>query len=71
MLNPELLAILRCPKCRGVLKVTEKATKKATEPSADQAAAQDALQCPACRLSYAIQDGIPNLLIEEAQPLSA
>ncbi len=58
MLNPELLAILRCPKCRGVLK--------------EQAAgAQAALQCPNCRLSYAIQDGIPNLLIEEAQHLSA
>lgn len=54
MLNPELLAILRCPKCRGVLKEKEETS---------------ALLCQTCRLSYAIQDGIPNLLIEEAQPL--
>lgn len=52
MLNPELLAILCCPKCRGVLK-----------------AEASALLCQTCRLRYAIQDGIPNLLIEEAQPL--
>ena len=53
MLNPDLLAILRCPKCRGTL------TEHAAPPS---------LSCTNCRLVYAIEDGIPNLLIDEAQP---
>ncbi len=53
MLHPDLLAILRCPKCRGTL--TEKD-------------APASLLCASCRLSYAIEDGIPNLLIDEAQP---
>jgi uncharacterized protein YbaR (Trm112 family) len=53
MLNPDLLAILRCPKCRGTL--TEQA-------------APASLLCASCHLSYAIEDGIPNLLIDEAKP---
>ena len=53
MLNPDLLAILRCPKCRGTL------TERGTPPG---------LSCGSCRLVYAIEDGIPNLLIDEAQP---
>lgn len=58
MLNPALFAVLCCPKCRG--------------PLAEQnAAEQAALVCAACRLRYAIADGIPNLLIDEAQPLDA
>lgn len=56
MLNPQLLAVLRCPKCRGML--TESATEKTTS-----------LDCAACKLRYAVEDEIPNLLIEEAQPL--
>lgn len=64
MLNPELLAILRCPKCRGVL--NEKAAS--TSAGSDGGAA---LVCAACELSYAIEEGIPNLLIEEAKPCVA
>jgi uncharacterized protein YbaR (Trm112 family) len=52
MLNPDLLAILRCPKCRGVL----------TERSAPES-----LVCTHCRLAYAVEDGIPNLLVDEAK----
>ena len=65
MLSPELLAILRCPKCRGVL---------VERPAAAGAAAKDApasLVCAACQLAYAVEDGIPNLLVEEAQPCAA
>ncbi len=53
MLNPELLAILRCPKCRGTL-------SERTAPAS--------LLCASCHLVYAIEDGIPNLLIDEAKP---
>lgn len=31
----------------------------------------EALVCQACRLKFAVRDGIPVLLVEEAEPLSA
>jgi uncharacterized protein len=49
----ELLEILRCPKCKGHLRVLQ--------------GDQPALECPHCRLRYAIRDGIPIMLIDEAQ----
>lgn len=51
---PDLLAILVCPKCKGELVYRE---------------AESALDCPACKLRYAIRDGIPIMLIDEATPL--
>jgi uncharacterized protein len=54
MLDPRLLEILVCPKCRGALHVTE-------EPPA--------LVCEACRLRYPIRDDIPILLIDEAETI--
>ena len=56
MLDPKLLAILVCPKCRGDLVLEE------TPPS---------LACETCRLVYEIRDGIPILLIDEAEPMAA
>jgi uncharacterized protein YbaR (Trm112 family) len=52
-LSAELLEILACPKCKGKVELT---------------AEQDGLLCHACRLKYRIEDGIPVMLIEEAQP---
>lgn len=51
-LDPELLEILVCPECRGELEYDE-----------DEAV----LRCAACRLEYRIEDGIPILLIDEAE----
>jgi uncharacterized protein len=53
-LAPELLEILVCPKCKGNLEYR-------TEP--------ESLVCQACRLVYAVEDGIPIMLIDEAKPL--
>ncbi|MEO8138711.1 MAG: Trm112 family protein [Gemmatimonadota bacterium] len=53
-LAPELLEILVCPRCKGEL-------EHRTQP--------EALICHACRLVYAVEDGIPIMLIDEAQPL--
>jgi uncharacterized protein YbaR (Trm112 family) len=53
-LDPQLLAILACPKCKGPLTYREK---------------EDALDCATCRVRYEVRDGIPVLLIEEATPL--
>jgi uncharacterized protein YbaR (Trm112 family) len=53
-LAPELLEILVCPKCKGDLEYRQ-------DP--------ETLVCHACRLVYAVEDGIPIMLIDEAKPL--
>ena len=53
-LAPQLLAILVCPKCKGAL---------------DYRKQVGALDCRACQLRYAVRDGIPVMLIDEATPL--
>ncbi|HXX49053.1 MAG TPA: Trm112 family protein [Myxococcota bacterium] len=57
-IDPELLEILVCPKCKSEL-----AVKRAAD------GAEESLDCPACRLSYPVEDGIPVMLVEEARPL--
>lgn len=52
--SPQLLAILVCPKCKGELEYRD---------------AEQALLCHHCQLRYAIRDGIPIMLIDEATPL--
>lgn len=54
-LAPELLTILVCPKCKG--------------PLEHHATPAEVLVCRADRLVYAVDDGIPVMLIEEATPL--
>ena len=53
-IQPDLLKILVCPKCKGELVITEQ---------------QDGLVCNACRLKYEIRDDIPIMLIDEAQTI--
>lgn len=53
-MDPALLDILVCPKCREGL------TQVADPP---------ALVCANCRLVYEIREGIPILLIDQAKPL--
>ena len=50
-MDKELLEILACPKCKGELRIAADDTE---------------LRCPACRLAYRIEDGIPILLVDEA-----
>jgi uncharacterized protein YbaR (Trm112 family) len=54
MLDQELLEILACPKCKGNLEYSQ---PKST------------LTCNACKLVYRIEDDIPIMLIDEAEPL--
>ena len=51
---PALLEILVCPKCKGALRHRPELP---------------ALDCDACKLRYAIRDGIPVMLIDEATRL--
>lgn len=52
-LDPELISILRCPKCKGRLELKD----------------ERGFACATCNLLYPIVDDIPNFLISEAQPL--
>jgi len=54
MIDKELLKILACPKCKGDLKYDEK---------------NERLICENCKLAYPIKDGIPVMLIEEAEKI--
>jgi uncharacterized protein len=53
-LAPRLLEILVCPRCKGALEYREQ---------------ESALDCPACKLRYAVRDDIPVMLVDEATPL--
>jgi uncharacterized protein YbaR (Trm112 family) len=52
-LDPRLLEILVCPKCKGDLEYRPR---------------EQILACPACRLCYRVEDDIPVMLIDEAEP---
>ncbi len=54
-LDDELLEILVCPKCKGDLEYVREGD-------------DEALLCHACHLRYAIEDGIPIMLVDEAEP---
>ncbi|MCD9186376.1 MAG: Trm112 family protein [Pyrinomonadaceae bacterium] len=53
-ISPELLEILRCPKCKSTVKIKDD---------------QSGLKCtnPECSLVYPIRDEIPVMLVEEAK----
>ncbi len=52
-LEPELLAILACPRCGEAV---------------EEMTGGEVLLCRACRLLYPVDDGIPLMLVEEAVP---
>jgi uncharacterized protein YbaR (Trm112 family) len=52
VISRELLEVLACPKCRGPVVVSEDGT---------------ALICEADRLRFPITDGIPVMLLDEAE----
>jgi uncharacterized protein YbaR (Trm112 family) len=54
MVDPKLLEILVCPRCKGAL------VERKDPPE---------LVCERCRLRYEVRDEIPILLIDEARPL--
>jgi len=51
-IDQKLLEILACPKCKGDLDLNQE---------------KEGLVCPACQLLYPVRDGIPVMLIEEAE----
>ena len=57
-MKKELMKILACPRCKGELKL-EVMVEDGDEIISGR------LDCAACKLSYPIEDGIPNLLPPE------
>ena len=57
-IDPELLEILVCPKCKSELVV-----RRASD------GAEQSLECNACGLAYPVEDGIPVMLVEEARQI--
>lgn len=55
-MDPKLLEILVCPVCKGPIEYRR---------------ADKELVCRPCRVAYAIKDGIPVMLADEARQLSA
>lgn len=55
-INKELLEILACPKCKGDIKMNE---------------TEDGLICDECKLLYRVKDGIPVMLIDEAEKIDS
>lgn len=53
MIDPAFLAVLACPRCAERPPLTEQNGR---------------LVCTKCRFSYAVIDGIPHLVAEEAEP---
>ena len=54
VLSRELLDIIVCPRCKGGLQFEQQ------EPS---------LLCAACRLKFPVRDGIPVMLVDEAEKI--
>ena len=56
LIDPQLLAIMQCPACAGEL-------SERLEPPA--------LVCESCGRAYAVENGIPIMLVDEAEPPSS
>jgi uncharacterized protein len=52
VLAPELLSLLRCPKCKGNLRLLSEVN--------------ESLECADCRLRFPVRDDIPIMLIDTA-----
>ncbi|MFP4115875.1 MAG: Trm112 family protein [Candidatus Aenigmatarchaeota archaeon] len=48
----ELMDVLACPKCKGEVKLNKDENK---------------IVCHDCRLKFSVEEGIPNMLLEEAE----
>ncbi len=59
MLDSKLLEILACPKCKGDLEY---------RPAPDDNR-MGKLICHGCKLVFRVEDDIPIMLLDEAQPL--
>ncbi len=62
-MRPDLMEILACPVCKGELTLTVERSETLEDGREEILAGS--LHCAACDTTYAIEDGIPNLLPPE------
>jgi uncharacterized protein YbaR (Trm112 family) len=62
--DQSLLDLLACPKCHGKL---ARIGSSSTPAPALRGGAPDGFACERCALFFAVEDGLPNMLIEEAK----
>jgi len=68
MISKELLDILACPKCKSEVKEKdEKGNEIVKQIDLIYDEKNQKLICEQCRLKYSIEDGIPVMLIDEAE----
>ena len=65
-ISKQLLEKLACPKCRGALEVVTAGGGHGAASGTDV----EGLGCHACNLLYEVRDGIPAMIVEQAQSLS-
>lgn len=68
MIDPKLLEILACPACKTEVKLSGDLPAAPNRAGAPVAAQAGCLVCVQCGRRYPIRDGIPVMLIEEAEP---
>jgi len=66
MIDEALLKILACPWCISRPEAPPPKVEKGALELIGSAQAPTALRCKQCGRSYKIEDGIPNLLVEDA-----
>ncbi len=66
-MKKDLLDILRCPECKGELKLTIAGREEQNSSDEDlpEEIERGTLHCEKCELDYPIEDGIPNMLPPE------
>ena len=75
MIDAELLAILACPACQGDVRLCSlpirqagaEAERKNNSAKADVALKEEKIVCLQCGRQYPIRDGVPIMLVDEAQ----
>ena len=55
VIDPKLIDILACPQCKGELEYVQEG--------------DESFLCHTCRLRFRVEDGIPNFLVDDAEPL--
>ncbi len=64
-MKTDLLDILRCPECKGELKLNSEEIDESSDDDSSQEIVEGTLTCEKCDIDYPIEDGIPNMLPPE------
>jgi uncharacterized protein YbaR (Trm112 family) len=66
--SDSLDALLACPKCHGSLTRVGQTPAAAVTSSATASQSPTGFVCESCKLFFAIEDELPNMLLDDAKP---